>query len=347
MDSPIIVSDGKQYSPTKLMMMINIDKDTIFDAQKVFELEIAALQRTQKRIDDQFCQAVSLCAEGSGKVILTGMGKSGLIAQKIAATLASTGTLAVYLHPAEGLHGDLGIIQKNDIVIAISKDGLSESVLSMIPAVKRMGAKLVAFVGDITSALARNADVVIDISVTREACHLNLAPTCSTTTALVMGDALSVVLSKMKNFKQDDFALFHPGGVLGKRLILKVTDLMHRGEENPVIHEDDTFDQVLLEMSRGRMGVVTVVGPKDILVGIITDGDLRRLLQKYKDKLMTKRARDIMTKDPIVVQPNMYAYDALKLMEARKSQIKELPVVDTQQKAVGIISLHDLVQAGL
>jgi arabinose-5-phosphate isomerase len=261
--------------------------------------------------------------------------------------MASTGTLAVYLHPAEGLHGDLGIIHRYDVVIAVGKSGESEELLSIIPVVKKIGAKLIAIVGEPVSALAKNADVVIDASVEKEACHLNLAPTSSTTVALVIGDALAVVLSKLRGFDEEDFALFHPGGTLGKRLILKVSDLMHGGKENPVAKEDTPIDRLLIEMTHNAMGAVNIVDKKKRLVGIITDGDLRRSLQRYHQDIFRLRACDIMTRTPVVVTPDNFAYDALKLMEERKSQIKELPVVDKRGRSVGIIRLHDLVRAGL
>lgn len=317
------------------------------EARKVFDIEADSLARTRGLLGKGFTRAVHLCQRCSGKVIVTGMGKSGIIAQKIAATMASTGTLAVFLHPAEGLHGDLGIIHKNDVVIALGKSGESDEVTAIIPVVKRIGAKLIALVGNTRSALARNADVVINASVEKEACHLNLAPTCSTTVALVIGDALAVVLSRLRKFKVEDYALFHPGGTLGKRLILKVGDLMRTGKENPVVAEDTPIDRVLMEMTRTTMGAVSVVGKDKKLAGIITDGDLRRSLQHHQEKILKLKAEDIMTKKPVVVTAGMFAYDALKLMEERKNQIKELPVIDNRKRPVGLIRLHDLVRAGL
>jgi arabinose-5-phosphate isomerase len=278
---------------------------------------------------------------------MTGIGKSGIIAQKIAATMASTGTLAVYMHPTEGLHGDLGIIQRQDVVIALGKSGESEELVSLIPVVRKIGARLVAVVGDPESALARHADAVIDASVEKEACHLNLAPTSSTTVALAIGDALAVVLSELRGFDEEDFALFHPGGTLGKRLVLKVSDLMHAGRHNPVVRENTPIDKILMEMTREAMGAVNVVGPRCRLSGIITDGDLRRALQQHQRHIFQLRARDIMTRRPVTVRPASFAYEALQLMEARKRQIKELPVVDGRGRAVGLVRLHDLVRAGL
>jgi arabinose-5-phosphate isomerase len=321
--------------------------DILRKAREVIATEISSLVRVKGRLGQNFVRAVRLCRQSRGKVIMTGIGKSGIIAQKIAATMASTGTLAVYLHPAEGLHGDLGIIQRHDVVIALGKSGESEELVSLIPVVRRIGAKLVAIVGDPQSALARNADVVIDASVKKEACHLNLAPTSSTTVALAIGDALAVVLSELRGFNEDDFALFHPGGTLGKRLILKVGDLMHAGKHNPVVRENASIDRILIAMTRDAMGAVNVVDAGRRLVGIITDGDLRRTLQQHQQRLFGLRARDIMTQRPITVTPQAFAYDALKLMEARKRQIKELPVVDGAGRAVGMVRLHDLVRVGL
>ncbi len=320
--------------------------DILKEAHQVLNIEIDALVKVNNLLDKKFEQAVRLIHNSSGKVIITGMGKSGLIARKIAATLSSTGTLAVFLHPAEGMHGDLGIVSADDVIIALSKGGESEELLGIIPSVKKIGAKIISFVGDNDSSLALASDIVIDASVEKEACPINLAPTASTTVALVLGDALAAVLLKLRGFKPHDFALYHPGGKLGKQLLLKVSDLMHTGAETPIVYEDTPVKELLIEMTSKAMGGVNIINKNKKLAGIITDGDLRRALQTH-DNILPLSAKEIMTQNPIKITPDILAIEALELMENRPSQIMVLPVVDNTDCVVGILRLHDLVRCGL
>ncbi len=316
------------------------------EAGRVLEIERDAITRTKDLLDDGFVQAVDLIYHSRGKVIITGMGKSGLIGRKIAATLSSTGTLSVFLHPGEGMHGDLGIVGADDVIIAISKGGESEEILGILPSIKRIGAKVISLVGDKDSSLAKASDIVIDASVEKEACPINLAPTASTTVVLVLGDALAALLVKLRGFKPNDFALYHPGGQLGKQLLLKVKDIMHAGQESPVAFEDTPIRDALIEMTSKSMGGVNIINREHKLVGIITDGDLRRAIQQHEN-LLELQAKDVMTKNPIRVTGEVMAIGALELMENRPSQIMVLPVVDEASKVVGILRLHDLVRAGL
>ncbi len=316
------------------------------EAKRVLEIELDALIRTKNLLDEGFVQAVELIYRSRGKVIITGMGKSGLIGRKIAATLSSTGTLSVFLHPAEGMHGDLGIVSADDVIIAVSKGGEGDEILGILPSIKKIGAKIISLVGDRNSSLAKASDIVIDASVEKEACPINLAPTASTTVVLVLGDALAAVLLKMRGFKPTDFALYHPGGQLGKQLLLKVRDIMHSGKESPVSYEDTLIKDALIEMTSKSMGGVNIVNREHKLVGIITDGDLRRAIQQHKN-ILELQAKDVMTKTPITITGEVMAIEALKLMENRSSQIMVLPVVDEANTVVGILRLHDLVRCGL
>lgn len=320
--------------------------DILKEAKEVLDIEIEAIDRAKLLLGDSFSQAAELIYNCQGKVILSGIGKSGIIARKIAGTMSSTGTLAIFLHPTEGLHGDLGIVIKSDIVIMLSKSGHTKELLEILPALKRIGVNTIGLIGNIDSPLAKQVDITIDASVQREACPLNLAPTASTTVSVALGDALATVVLKMKGFRSEDFAIFHPGGSLGKRLLLRVDDLMHKDSENPVVYEDDLMKDVLVTMTAKSMGAVNVIDKNGRLTGIITDGDLRRKLQDYSN-LLDLPAREIMTKQPITITKDTMAIDALELMENRKSQIMVLPVIDNNGKAIGIVRLHDLVKAGL
>ncbi len=315
----------------------------------LLRLESEAIAQTARRLNrSEVEQAVKLLAACQGKVVLVGVGKSGIIAQKIAATMTSTGTAAVYLHPSDALHGGLGIVTSEDIIVALSNSGETDEVISMLPYLKRRHVPIVAVVGSLRSTLARRADVVLDASVDQEACPLNLAPTTSTTVALAIGDALAMTLMQVKGLTPDDFALNHPAGQLGKRLTLKVADLMHSGRDNPRIEAHAPWLEVVAAISRGGLGAVNVVDSAGHLLGIITDGDLRRSLQRVGHAdLETLRGEAIMTHNPAVASPDLLAYDALRLMEDRPSQISVLPVVDEQQLCVGLIRLHDIVRSGL
>lgn len=312
-------------------------------------LEAEAIRVTTTRLDrEQVEHAVTLLKDCRGKVVLVGVGKSGNIAEKIAATMTSTGTVAVYLHPSDALHGGLGIVTSEDVVVALSNSGETDEVLTMLPYLKHRRVPVIAVIGNVNSSLAKNADVALDASVDQEACPLNLAPTTSTTVALAVGDALAMTLMQVKGLTADDFALNHPAGRIGKRLTIKVADLMHSGEENPIIGEDAAWLEVIAAITRGGLGAVNVVDSAGHLLGIITDGDLRRALQKIKlSELEHLQCGSIMTSRPVVASPEMLAYEALRLMEDRPRQIAVLPVVNAEGGCVGLIRLHDIVRSGL
>jgi len=307
-------------------------------ARKVLETEAAAILALAPRIDERFERAITLLLQCRGRVILTGMGKSGIICRKIAATLTSTGTPSFFLHPAEAIHGDLGAIQGDDVVIALSSSGETE-VLRLLETIRRVGAKLIAMTGVVTSTLGEAADVTLDCSISEEACPLNLAPTASTTAALAMGDALAMTLLVAKGFRPEDFANLHPGGKLGKQL-MRVETLMHAGKYLPQVEAHTTMRDVIYEMSRKGLGMTCVAGNEGELLGIITDGDLRRLMGRAADTL-TLTAADVMTGDPATVEPRMLAAQALNILEQRK--ITSLVVAEGNPKrAVGVVHLHDL-----
>lgn len=321
-------------------------------AQRVAELlrhEAAAITRCAERLDaEEVARAVELLAGCRGKVVLLGVGKSGIVARKIAATLTSTGTIAVYLHPSDGLHGDLGIVTPVDVAVVLSNSGETDELTAMLPYLKHRGVPVIAIVGNLGSTLARGATVALDASVDKEACPFNLAPTTSTTVALVVGDALALTLMGLKGLTPSDFALNHPAGRLGKRLSLRVEDLMHAGECQPTVAPEATWIEVVGAITRGGLGAVNVVDERGALAGIITDGDLRRSVQAVgAHELERLRADAIMTRDPVSVPPGLLAYDALQLMENRPSQISVLSVVSNDGRAVGIIRLHDIVRNGL
>lgn len=313
-------------------------------AQEVFRLEAQAILEIGKKIDKQFSQAIETILQCSGRVIVTGMGKSGLIGRKIAATLASTGTPSFFLHPAEGIHGDLGMVTGEDVVIAISNSGETEELINILPVLKRIGATIIALTGKAESTLAKNSEIFLDIGVTQEACPLGLAPTASTTATLAMGDALAVVLLQARNFQPEDFAIFHPGGTLGRRLLLTVKDLMHQGEENPLIYEEKTVKEALFVITAKKLGAVNVIDKEGKLVGILTDGDLRRHMEK-DDQLLAKKVGEVMTKSPKTIIPTRLAAQSLKLMQDKS--ITVLPVVDEESRLVGTLHLHDLLKAGI
>jgi len=316
------------------------------EAKKVIRIEAEALLALADAINGAFAEAVELILATRGRVVVTGMGKSGLIGQKIASTMASTGTPAFFLHPAEGIHGDLGMIMKGDVVIAISNSGETEEVIRILPVIKRLGASLVAMTGNPASTLARAGDIFLDISVKEEACPLGLAPTASTTATLAMGDALAVALLLQRGFRAEDFALFHPGGALGKKLILRVEDLMHSAEALPLVSLATPMREALFEITSKRFGVTGVVDEAGRLLGVITDGDLRRALEKGKD-IMHLAAADLMTRNPKRIGCTELAAKALQRME--EFSITSLFVFEEEggEKPVGIIHLHDLLKAGI
>lgn len=293
-------------------------------------------------------RVIGILASCKGKIVLLGVGKSGIIAQKIAATMTSSGTAAIYLHPSDALHGGLGILSSEDVVIMLSNSGETEELVQLLPYVKRRNVALVAIVGNVRATLARRADAVLDASVDEEACPLNLAPTTSTTVALAIGDALAMTLMQAKGLTPDDFAFNHPAGQLGKRLTLRVADLMHSGSENPTIAVDAVWMEIVSAITRYGLGAVNVIDDNGRLAGVITDGDLRRSLERINlADLAGIKSGALMTRDPAVTNPEMLAYDALRLMEDRPSQINVLPVVDGDHLCVGLIRLHDIVRSGL
>jgi arabinose-5-phosphate isomerase len=319
------------------------------DVQDLLRLESNAIAQTATRLDAaQVERVVDLIAGCKGKVVILGVGKSGIIGQKIAATMTSTGTAAFYLHPSDALHGGLGIVQPDDVVIVLSNSGETDEIVGMLPYLKNRQVAIVAIVGNLNSTLAQRADAVLDASVDQEACPLNLAPTTSTTVALAIGDALAMTVMKVKGLTTDDFAVNHPAGRLGKRLTLRVADLMHRDGENPTIATGSSWVEVVRAISKGGLGAVCVVDPTGRLAGIITDGDLRRAMERTNGESLAKlTCDDFMTQQPTVATADLLAFDALRLMEDRPSQISVLPVVDGDQICVGLIRVHDIVRSGL
>lgn len=292
--------------------------------------------------------AMQILAGCEGKIVVLGVGKSGIIGQKIAATMTSSGTAAVYLHPSDALHGGLGIVGPGDVVLMLSNSGETDELLQLLPYVKRRNVPIVAILGRKQSSIAQQSDAVIDASVDHEACPLNLAPTASTTVALAIGDALAMTLMKAKGLTEDDFASNHPAGQLGKRLTLRVADLMHGDARNPAIAKETTWIETVAAITRYGLGAVNVLDSDGRLAGIVTDGDLRRSLQQINPAdLSNIKCEDLMTRNPVVTTPEMLAFDALRLMEDRASQISVLPVVDGDRICVGLIRLHDIVRSGL
>lgn len=312
--------------------------------RRVLEIEARAVRDLIERLDARFEAAVRLLLDCAGKVVVSGMGKSGLIGQKIAATLASTGTPAFFLHPAEGVHGDLGMLARRDAVIAISNSGETEELVRLLPHVKRLNVPVIAMTGRPQSTLGKNSDVVLDISVAEEACPMGLAPTASTTATLAMGDALAIALLQARGFKEEDFAQFHPGGTLGRRLLLKVQDLMHQGTAIPQVREDAPARDAILEMTSKKLGMTALVDGEGRLAGIVTDGDLRRFLEKGKD-LAGSRACDLGSRNPKTIGPDELAARAVQAME--QHAITGLIVVENQRKIVGVLHLHDLLKSGV
>jgi arabinose-5-phosphate isomerase len=295
-------------------------------------------------------RAISILSDCKGKIVLLGVGKSGIIAQKIAATMTSAGTAAIYLHPSDALHGGLGILTPDDVVLMLSNSGETDELRQLVPFAKRRGVPIVAIVGNVKATLAQGADAVLDASVDEEACPLNLAPTASTTVALAIGDALAMTLMRAKGLTEDEFASNHPAGQLGKRLTLRVADLMHSGPQNPTIPTDSSWMDIVSAITHFGLGAVNVIDNEGRLAGIITDGDLRRSLQRIRLAELgfaNITCDELMTRNPIVSNPEMLAFDALRLMEDRPSQINVLPVIDAERMCVGLIRLHDIVRSGL
>ena len=317
---------------------------TIQKAKEVIRVEADAVAALSSRIDGTFVDAVELVFECKGRVIVTGVGKSGLVARKIAATLASTGTSAFFIHAAEGLHGDLGVVREEDVILIVTKSGETSEISALIPQLRNIGVKLITITGTLDTSLTRVSDIVLDASVKEEACPHDLAPTASSTAAMVMGDALAVALLERRGFTMEDFASIHPGGNLGKKLLTRIEDLMYTGDHLPIMQEDSLFKDVILEMNRKRFGAVCIVDDKGKLKGIITEGDLRREIEKGEAILQSKASESMSTK-PKVVSAQTLAVDALALLE--EFNILQLIMVDEDGKPIGMIHLHDLLDAGI
>jgi arabinose-5-phosphate isomerase len=320
--------------------------DIVKEAKRVLNVEAQSILDLVERIDENFSRAVELLYDCKGKVVLMGMGKSGLVGRKISSTFASTGTPSFFLHPAEGLNGDFGMLSKEDVIIAISNSGETRELLEVLPLIKRYGNRLITFTGSLNSSLAKAGDVNLDIHVKEEACPLNLAPTASTTATLALGDALAIALMGKRDFRQEDFAILHPGGVLGKRLLLKVEDLMHMGKAFPMVSEKTLMKDAIFEITSKRLGVTGVCNADGHLVGVITDGDLRRALEKFSD-LFNREASEVMTKNPKWIEKDALAAKAVQRME--EYSITSLFVFNKAEDKVpaGIIHLHDLLKAGV
>lgn len=327
-----------------------MNKTILQRAKEVLNIEATGILALIDRLDDRFIQAVELLYNCRGKVVVTGLGKSGLICRKIAATFSSTGTASFFLHAGDANHGDMGMIMEGDVVLAVSNSGETEEILTLIPTLKRIGVRLIAMTGNHDSTLSHAADVVLDAGVTEEACPLGLSPTTSTTAALALGDALAVILLERKGFKEEDFALRHPGGILGRKLLLRVEDLMHRDADLPLVGEETLMKEAIFVITSKRLGVTGVTDQRGELVGVITDGDLRRGLQAHGDRILNKRAAEIMTLKPRSIEKDALASQALARMEENVPRpITSLFVVEKHDDRVpiGILHIHDLLKAGI
>jgi arabinose-5-phosphate isomerase len=313
-------------------------------ARDAIAIEAEALRALEVRIDESFARAVELILNCTGRVVVTGMGKSGAVGRKLAATLASTGTPALFLHPAEGLHGDLGMVAAGDVLAVLSQSGWTDEVAAILPAMRRIGVPIIVFTGRLHSPLADQADVAINVSVEREACPLGLAPTASTTAQMAMGDALAAAVMTARRFTREDFAALHPGGSLGKTAGRQAADLMRQGTEVASVQEDTSLREVLFAITSARAGAAAVLDPDDRLVGIITDGDIRRALLS-DERALSRPARDVMTRQPKLARPDEPALEALRLM--REYKIGEMPVVDPNRRLLGMLSLKDMLDLGM
>ncbi|MBI5039085.1 MAG: KpsF/GutQ family sugar-phosphate isomerase [Nitrospirae bacterium] len=321
---------------------------SIETGKRVLAIEAKAIEELIGRIDRRFAEAVDILHVSKGRVVVTGMGKSGLIGKKISATFASTGTPSFFLHPAEGIHGDIGMVMREDAVLMISNSGETGEIIALLPTFKRMNLRLICLTGKPLSTLAKNSDVVLDVSVKEEACPMNLVPTASTTVALAMGDALAVALFEKRGFKEEDFALFHPGGTIGRRLLLTVGEMMHTGSDIPVVDEESNMKDVICVITSKKLGVTTVVDKDKRLAGIITDGDLRRLLERDTGMgmdILKLRAKEVMTRNPKVLHKGALAVSAVQIMETHS--ITSLVILDNDRTVSGIIHLHDLLKKGI
>lgn len=313
-------------------------------AREVINIEAKAIRELAGKVDHNFLRAVDLIVKCKGRVIVSGMGKTGIIGRKIASTLSSTGTPSLWMHSAEAIHGDLGQVTKNDILILISNSGETEETKKLLPLIKKIGSKIIAMTGNFKSTLVKYSDVVLDISVKKEGCPLGLAPMASTTATLVMGDALAACLIIKKGFKKEDFAFYHPGGFLGRKLLLKTEDIMRKGSHFPRVRENVLVKNVLLSITKARCGSACIIDKKGRLAGIFTDGDLRRRIEEDPQVLL-RSVKDVMTKKPSTIHKDKLAVEALRLLQEKK--IDELPVVDKQNRLVGLLDIQDLLKAGL
>jgi sugar isomerase, kpsF/gutQ family len=316
-------------------------------ARNTLQMEADAILELVPRVDELFSAAEAMILECPGRVVITGMGKSGIIGRKMAATFASTGTPSFYLHPAEGIHGDLGMVTESDVVIALSNSGETGEVLHILPSLRRIGAKLIAMVGNAESSLAKNSDITLDVGVSQEACPLGLAPTSSTTAALAYGDALALALLSKRKFTASQFAVFHPGGSLGRKLLLTVEDIMHSGADNPVVNGATTVQDALFVITDKGLGAVSVVDDNEIMIGVLTDGDIRRGLSKGIDFLQ-RPVTELMTRAPKTITKDKLAAQALHLMESNSPKpITVLPVIDEERRVIGLLHMTDLVRQGV
>ncbi|MDX1701096.1 MAG: KpsF/GutQ family sugar-phosphate isomerase [Melioribacteraceae bacterium] len=320
------------------------DVNILQKGKRVIEIELAAIKELLGRVDDSFVEAVRLIYSSSGRVVFTGMGKSGIIARKIVATMNSTGTAAIYMHPTDALHGDLGMVRKGDIAIIISKSGATEEISNLVSMFKRMDVQIIGMLGDPMSNLANDCNIVLNTNVKEEACPHDLAPTASTTAALVLGDALAVAILELRGFTAQDFAMLHPAGSLGKRLSLRITEIMYKDDDLPIVNHSASIKDTILEMTVKRLGATCIVDDNGELIGIVTDGDLRRQLEKSLD-LSDLRANDIMTRNPKTISSDSLASFALQKME--NYNITSLIAVNGSGEPVGLVHLHDLVKLGL
>lgn len=321
-----------------------MSKSMLKKAKELLDIESKAIQAMKARLGVNFNRSLDIMLKTKGRVVVTGVGKTGIIGQKLSATLASTGTPSLFLHTAEAIHGDLGRVTADDVVVVISTSGATDEIKQLLPFLKKIGAKIIALTGNIRSILAEYSDTVLDVSVKEEAGPFGLVPTASTTAALAMTDALAVCLLELKGFKKKDFAILHPGGMLGKKLLLKVEDIMRIGVNSPLVNEDMRVSKVLVRITQGRAGSATVIDKKGRLAGIFTDGDLRRYIAIDPD-LMRRRIKDVMTKRPTAVKAEMLAAEAMKIL--REKKIDEMPVIDKNNKPVGLLDVQDLLKAGI
>lgn len=317
----------------------------IEDAKKVLKIEAEAITSLIDRVNETLVEAIDIMYSCRGKVVVTGMGKSGIIGKKIAATLSSTGTSAFFLNPAEGSHGDIGMVTREDVVIAISNSGETDEIINILPVLKRLNVKIISMIGNLESTLAKKSDVVLNISVKEEACPMGLAPTASTIATLAMGDVLAVTLLKKKGFTEEDFAFCHPGGNIGRRLLMTIGDLMHSGNAIPSVDRETLMKEAILEISSKRLGITTVIDDNGKFLSIITDGDLRRGLEKWGNEFLSMKASDVMVGNPKTVTEDILATKAVAIMESHS--ITSLVVLDEKDRIEGIIHLHDLLKAGI